>query len=373
MELLVVKVLAGEEAELPEVVGDVLADVGDGAVRADDDLGFLVGAGVGLALGAGTAHDPAAAVLAFGLLVEHAALDHEGAGGVPEVEGEDFGFAGEEVVLDAEPLHGFEVAAEDSGRDYVGDGGDVIAAELKRVEGVEADLFTPDELLGGKAGLDVPLADAGVEVPAIEVDKLVGLHDLDEQLVDAGEREAEEMGEADDDVRDLDAGIVDVVLDADLPAGFVAVAAQEAGEGVAEDGVAEMADVRGFVGVDAGVLDETETGTAEIGVLVAGHALDDEGAVEPDVEVAGAGNLKGGDAGQVGELRGQGLLQLLSDDAGSLAEALGQLKGDGQGELAEDDGWRLLDGKLGEGEVVTCEQDGLEPGQQHLLKRAIHG
>ncbi len=196
---------------------------------------------------------------------------------------------------------------------------------------------------------------------------------LDEELVDAGEREAEQMGEADDDVRDLDAGVVDVVLDADLPAGFVTVAAQEAGEGVAEDGVAKMADVRGFVGVDASVLDEAEAGAAEVGVLVVGHALDEEGAVEADIEVTGSGDLEGSDAGEVGELGGEGLLELLGDDARGFAEALGELEGDGEGELAEGDRGRLLDGELGDGEVVACEQDGLEPGQQHLLKRAIHG
>ncbi len=36
--------VAAEQAELPEVVGDVFADVGDGAVGADDDLGVFVGA-----------------------------------------------------------------------------------------------------------------------------------------------------------------------------------------------------------------------------------------------------------------------------------------------------------------------------------------
>ena len=44
VELFVAEVLAGQQAELPEVVGDVLADIGDGAVGADDDLGVFVGA-----------------------------------------------------------------------------------------------------------------------------------------------------------------------------------------------------------------------------------------------------------------------------------------------------------------------------------------
>ena len=40
-EALVAEV-AAEQAELPKVVGDVFADVGDGAVGADDDFGVVV-------------------------------------------------------------------------------------------------------------------------------------------------------------------------------------------------------------------------------------------------------------------------------------------------------------------------------------------
>ena len=43
VEFCVAEVFAGEEAELPEVIGDVFADVGDGAVGADDDFGVFVG------------------------------------------------------------------------------------------------------------------------------------------------------------------------------------------------------------------------------------------------------------------------------------------------------------------------------------------
>ncbi len=35
--------VAAEQAELPKVVGDVFADIGDGAVGADDDLGIFIG------------------------------------------------------------------------------------------------------------------------------------------------------------------------------------------------------------------------------------------------------------------------------------------------------------------------------------------
>ena len=42
-ERLVAEVLA-QQTKLPQVIGNVFADVGDGAVGADDDLGIFVGA-----------------------------------------------------------------------------------------------------------------------------------------------------------------------------------------------------------------------------------------------------------------------------------------------------------------------------------------
>ena len=68
----------------------------------------------------------------------------------------------------------------------------------------------------------------------------------------AGEVLALELAEADGDVGDLDAGVVDVVLDLDLAAEI----AEQPAERVAERGVAEVADVRGLVRVDGGVLDD---------------------------------------------------------------------------------------------------------------------
>ena len=60
-----------------------------------------------------TLHDETALVLACGLEVENAFGEHELAGCVPEVEREDLALAREEVVLDAEALHGLEMAAQD--------------------------------------------------------------------------------------------------------------------------------------------------------------------------------------------------------------------------------------------------------------------
>ena len=93
----------------------------------------------------------------------------------------------------------------------------------------------------------VPLGDAGVEVPAVVVELLAGGEGA--HVVEALALEALE---ADDDVGDLDAGVVDVVLDLDGRA----EEPQQAPDGVAEDRVAQVADVGGLVRVDRGVLDD---------------------------------------------------------------------------------------------------------------------
>ena len=289
------------------------------------------------------------------------------AGGVPEVEGEDLGLAGQEVVLDAEAEHGFEVAMEDFGGDEVGDLGGFALAVLESVEGFEAELLAGGQL---RWVFGVPLGDAGVEVPAVKVDALVGFEGFGEEFADLGEVHALEVGEADDDVGDLDAGVVDVVLDADLPAGFEGVGAEEACEGVAEDGVAEVADMGGLVGVDAGVLDEAEAGAAEVGVLVGGDAANDGGAFEVEVEVAGSGDFDAGDAGKgVGV---EGFSKLGGEDAGGFAEALGELEGYGGGEFAEGDVRRLLKGQRGKIEVVAGEEEGVDAGFERLLDCTVH-
>ena len=61
-----------------------------------------------------------------------------------------------------------------------------------------------------------------------------------------------ELPEADDDVGDLDAGVVDVVLHLDRRA----AEAQHAHERVAERGISQVADVGGLVRVDGRVLDD---------------------------------------------------------------------------------------------------------------------
>jgi len=94
--------------------------------------------------------------------------------------------------------------------------------------------------------------------------------------------------ESNDHVGDLNAGVVDVVLHIDRSA----CGAEQANEGIAENGVAEMADVRGFVGVDAGVLDENlACGDFRRRLFVGGDGGRDGSAIYADVDIARAGDL----------------------------------------------------------------------------------
>ena len=69
------------------------------------------------------------------------------------------------------------MAAQHGGGDEVGDLSDFIIAGFEGVEGVEADLLAGGGLFGV---CGVPLGDAGVQVPAVEVDALVRLEESGE-------------------------------------------------------------------------------------------------------------------------------------------------------------------------------------------------
>ena len=225
--------VAVELPELPELVGDVLAGVGDGAVRADDDL-VLVDRVVALAHG----QHPAARALALRLQADGALLLQQLEGAVPEVQAQDVALVGQQVVADPEPRHRREVAVHDAARHVLGEARGLVPARLDRVEGLGL------QRLVRRVGR-VEVAHLRVEVPAVVVE-------LPGDLLDLGQGLLLEVLEAHHHVRDLHARVVDVVLHADV----VAAVAQHAHEGVAQAGVAEVADVGGLVGVDARVLDD---------------------------------------------------------------------------------------------------------------------
>ena len=173
-------------------------------------------------------------------------------GRLPEFEVQNLALAGQKIVFDVEPQHGFEMAAQHRGRDQLGNFGGLIAAVFDLVQRVVAQLLARCLLF--VASLLVPLRGARVQVPAVVVDaRWPSRSTLFKQRMNLGERLALEMQKSHHHIRNLHAGVVDVVLHVDfLPGG-----AQQAHKCVAEDGVAQMADVRGLVGIDAGVLDQS--------------------------------------------------------------------------------------------------------------------
>src|SRR6266852_4434647 len=91
------------------------------------------------------------------------------------------------------------------------------------------------------------LCDSGVEVPTKIVEPRRG-----GQSADLSGGLFLQVQEAHDDVGNLNAGIINVVLHLDAAAGVP----QQAHESVPQRGVAQVAEVGGLVGVDVGVLDD---------------------------------------------------------------------------------------------------------------------
>ena len=137
IELAITEV-AAQHAKLPHVVGDVLADVADGSIRTDDDflifLGDLCVLRASVVDGSRPAHHPATFVLPLGLEEEHAGFFQLGERSIPEMQVQDLALAGQKVVFDVEPIHGFEMAAQHGDRDQVGDRRGFVAAFFDRVQ-----------------------------------------------------------------------------------------------------------------------------------------------------------------------------------------------------------------------------------------------
>jgi hypothetical protein len=251
-------------------------------------------------------------------------------------------------------------------------------ALLQSMQRVESNLLATPEFVGRgygwivHAGARIPLADARVQVPAVEVDPLAGDRQLIEQPARRTQVATFEVDQADDNIRDLNAGVVDVVLHANLVAGLEVVGAKQALEGVAKDGVAQMADVRRFIGVDAGVLDQPKSRTADIGVPIGRDCANCSRAVQLDVQISRSGDFNRRDAGKLIESRVQLCSELRRNCARRLAKSLGQFKCDRQSKFAQRNIRRLLHRELRQGNVVFAEQDGLNAGQQGELDCAIH-
>ena len=148
VERTVVKILA-EQAELPKLVGDVLADVGDGPIGPHDHLALFGKAG----------HHPAAVVLAFGLEVDGLAFLEQLERGGPELHVQNFAFARQHVVFDVvEPQHGRQMRLHDAIRHQVRHFGQVARTGLDRMERFGAPLEGLGVVLvvAGNSGVEGP-------------------------------------------------------------------------------------------------------------------------------------------------------------------------------------------------------------------------
>ena len=162
--------IAAQQAELPEVIGDILAHIGNSPIGADNHLGVLICLAFLDRLRIGPSHDPTALVLALRLEVKNARLLQLRKGQVPEFEVQNLALAGQKVVRNVETQHGFKVHAQNRGRDQLGDLRCIVAAGFDLVErGVAQGLAL---LVFFVAACVVPLRDARVHVPAEVIEAL---------------------------------------------------------------------------------------------------------------------------------------------------------------------------------------------------------
>ena len=158
-----------------------------------------------------------------------------------------------------------------------------------------------------------------------------------------------ELPEADDDVRHLDAHVVDVVLRLERRA----AEPQGPDERIAERRVAQVTDVRRLVRVDRRMLDDRLLRRDGLGRHLLPDARDDERrTVEVEVQVPVRRRDDALDAGN----RAHRLRQFLRDRARRLAKRTRELEGDRDGEIAERAGRRHLDRErrhVGDAEVLA--------------------
>ncbi len=109
IEVSIVEVLF-QEAEFPELVSDVLADISHRSIRAHDDFVVIVTFGV-------DSHHPAAFVFTFVFEEDRVPRLQLLEGVLPEFQMQNVAFAGEQVVVDRDAPHGLQMTVDDRHRD----------------------------------------------------------------------------------------------------------------------------------------------------------------------------------------------------------------------------------------------------------------
>ena len=146
------------------------------------------------------------------------------------------------------------------------------------------------------------------------------------------------MEESDDDIRDLHARIVDVILHFHALSG----AAQHAHQRIAQRGVAQVADMRGLIRIDVGVFHDAfgriGSGAGGLRFRFLQRGGEKRGPRKIKIHVAAAGDFHALDAFDGRKLRGD----FLRDLPRSAFQALGQLEAHGRGDFAHLDAGRFL-------------------------------
>src|SRR6185437_2120847 len=119
---------------------------------------------------------------------------------VPEMKVKDFALLREEVILDAEPLHGLKMTADDGVGDQIADSSRLVAAAFNVMERLQPQL----EVL---LVFFIPPRNAGVEIPAVVVKRYTAGWICDQRF-NFSLSFFLEIEEADHHVRHLDSGVV---------------------------------------------------------------------------------------------------------------------------------------------------------------------
>src|SRR5712692_1904417 len=288
------------QAKFPELVGDVLGGVGGGAVAFDEYLVAHALALVGLRVAVAKWHYPAASRRAFLWMFQNAAIAQHLEGAFPQTRANDGGFPGEQVIGDVQAYHSCQVRPHDLVREVcrelriwllaVFDGAHHGFAPLQQIWFLHCGKLFFTDLLAQFYLSFVGSANRDVEPRAIVIEGLT------RQLIVAfGEFQQSFLQEDEGDyyVGNLHARIVDIVVGLDV----VDLRTQHAHDGIAEAGVTQVSNVRGFVAVDGGMFDNhfgayADIVPSEIGSGIQ-HALDHvashDRAVQAKVDVAGCG------------------------------------------------------------------------------------
>ena len=268
-------------------------------------------------------HDPAAGEPSLGLKKDGALRLQDLEGLRPELQAEDVSFMCEQVVPDVEPRHRLQVGAHDALADERADLRGLVAAPLEIVERGRAKREPALVVV-------VPRGDTRIEVPAVVIEAR-GVGDAS----DVVDRSALDLAEPDDDVGDLDAGVVDVVLHLDR----CAPKTEHPDERVSERRITQVANVRRLVRIDGRVFDDGFLHRGFNRRYVASRPRQQKLApIEVQVQIPGRRRVHTADARNCS----QGVGDNLRDCLRCFPQRAGQLKGHGNRQIAHGPaGWHL--------------------------------